>query len=55
MTTPLWFDGEDRAFLTGTSLAPAAQERKDNLYREWEQASTIMKELGIALADDVSL
>ena len=55
MTTPLWFDDDDMAFLTGTSLAPAARERKEGMHRQWEQAVTTMKELGIQLADEINL
>ncbi|KAF1845379.1 SET domain-containing protein [Cucurbitaria berberidis CBS 394.84] len=54
MTTPLWFDGDDMAFLTGTSLAPAARERKEDMQRHWEQAVTVMKELCIPLADEIN-
>ena len=55
MTTPLWFDEEDMAFLTGTTLAPAARERKEDMHTQWEQAVSIMQELGIALSDEVDL
>ncbi|KAH5433849.1 hypothetical protein HBI25_184740 [Parastagonospora nodorum] len=53
MTTPLWFDDEDMAFLAGTSLAPAAKERKSLYYQQWEQALGIMKDAGVALADEI--
>jgi hypothetical protein len=55
MTTPLWFSDEDLVFLTGTSLAPAAKERKSLYHQQWEQALSVMKEAGIALADEVDL
>jgi hypothetical protein len=55
MTTPLWFDDEDMAFLAGTSLAPAAKERKSVYYQQWEQALSVMKDAGLALADEVDL
>jgi hypothetical protein len=55
MTTPLWFDDGDMAFLAGTSLAPAAKERKTLYYQQWEQALGIMKDAGVALADEVDL
>ena len=52
MTTPLWFDEGDMAFLAGTSLAPAAKERKAELHQQWERAIAIVEELGIGLARD---
>jgi hypothetical protein len=55
MTTPIWFDEDDMAFLTGTSLAPAARERKEEMHRQWSQAVAAMKELNIALADTLDL
>jgi hypothetical protein len=55
MTTPLWFDDEDLPFLTGTSLAPAAKERKSVYYQQWEQALSVMKDAGVALASKVDL
>ena len=55
MTTPLWFADQDMAFLTGTNLAPAAQERKEELHKQWEQAIHVMKQLGIRAAKDVDL
>jgi hypothetical protein len=55
MTTPLWFSGEDMTFLAGTSLAPAANERKAQYHQQWEHAINVMKEAGVALADEVSL
>jgi hypothetical protein len=55
MTTPLWFDDDDMVFLAGTSLAPAAKERKTVLHGQWEHALTVMKELKIALADEIDL
>lgn len=55
MTTPLWFDEEDMAFLEGTSLAPAARERKEDMRRHFEQAVVVMQELGIALANEINL
>ncbi|KAJ4989442.1 set domain protein [Stagonosporopsis vannaccii] len=53
MTTPLWFDEEDVAFLTGTSLAPALQEREADYRRQWEDAVSVLKEVGVAWADQV--
>jgi hypothetical protein len=55
MTTPLWFDDEDLAFLAGTSLAPAAKERKSDYHQQWGHALSVMKEASIALADEVTL
>jgi hypothetical protein len=55
MSTPLWFDDDDVVFLAGTSLAPAAKERKTDLHHQWERAVTVMKELGVALADEIDL
>lgn len=55
MTTPLWFDEGDMAFLAGTSLAPAAKERKAELHQQWKRAVAIMEELDIGLAKDVDL
>ncbi|KAI4607938.1 hypothetical protein J4E80_009334 [Alternaria sp. BMP 0032] len=55
MTTPLWFDESDIAFLTGTSLAPATKERKAELQHQWENAVAVMKELGMPLADEIDL
>lgn len=55
MTTPLWFDDDDTVFLAGTSLARAAKERKTELHQQWEHAVTVMKELGLALADEIDL
>jgi hypothetical protein len=55
MTTPLWFDEEDMAFLVGTSLAPAAKERKADMQTHWEQAVSVMKEVGVTWADQVDL
>lgn len=50
MTTPLWFHEEDAAFLAGTGLAPAAQERKRDLCREWDNVVAVFHELAIPLA-----
>jgi hypothetical protein len=55
MTTPLWFSDEDIIFLAGTSVAPAAKERKAEYHQQWDHAITVMREAGIALADAVSL
>jgi len=55
MTTPLWFDEEDVAFLAGTSLAPALKERKADYQKQWEDAVSVMKEIGIVWADQVDL
>jgi len=55
MTTPLWFDEADRAFLAGTSLAPAAKERKAELHQQWQRAVTVMEDLGMTLAKDIDL
>jgi hypothetical protein len=55
MTTPLWFNDDDMVFLTGTSLAPASKGRKVELHQQWEHAVTVMKELGLALADEIDL
>ena len=55
MNTPLWFDEDDMVFLTGTSLAPATRERKEGMRRHFEQAVTVMKELGITLANEINL
>lgn len=55
MGTPLWFDEQDMTFLAGTSLAPAAKERRAAYYQEWEQAVTVLKDIGAPLADEVDL
>ena len=55
MTTPLWFNDDDMAFLTGTSLVPAAKERKAELLTQWEHAVGVMKQVGVPFADDLSL
>lgn len=55
MGTPLWFDEQDMTFLAGTSLAPAAKERKAAYYQEWEQAVTVLKDIGVPLAEQVDL
>ncbi|KAJ6198665.1 hypothetical protein J3E72DRAFT_238787 [Bipolaris maydis] len=55
MTTPLWFDDVDFAFLAGTSLAPAAKERKAELRQQWEHALQVIKHLDLHLADVISL
>ncbi|KNG44872.1 set domain-containing protein [Stemphylium lycopersici] len=55
MGTPLWFDDDDIAFLAGTSLAPAAKERKAELHQQWEHAVAVMKDLDIPLANTVNL
>lgn len=55
MTTPLWFGEEDVAFLAGTSLAPALQERKADYEKQWRGAVSVMKEVGVPWADDVDL
>jgi hypothetical protein len=55
MTTPLWFDDEDMAFLAGTSLAPASLERKTHYREQWEQAVTVLRDNGVALADTLDL
>jgi len=55
MTTPLWFHDEDIAFLAGTSLAPAAKDRKALYHQQWEQALGVMKTAGVALADEIDL
>lgn len=55
MATPLWFDEQDMTFLAGTSLAPAAKERKSAYYQEWEHAVTVLKDVGAPLANEVDL
>lgn len=55
MTTPLWFDDADMAFLAGTSLAPAAKERKVELHQQCEHAVAVMREAGLHLADAIDL
>jgi hypothetical protein len=55
MTTPLWFDEEDVAFLAGTSLAPALNERRADYQKQWHEAVGVMKEVGIVWADEVDL
>jgi hypothetical protein len=55
MTTPLWFDNEDMAFLAGTSLAPAVKERRVNYCGQWEHALSVLKGASIALAEEVTL
>ncbi|KAF1930107.1 SET domain-containing protein [Didymella exigua CBS 183.55] len=53
MTTPLWFGEEDVAFLAGTSLAPALKERKADYQKQWEHAVSVIREVGVAWADEV--
>ncbi|KAJ4381811.1 hypothetical protein N0V86_003176 [Didymella sp. IMI 355093] len=53
MTTPLWFDEEDVALLAGTSLAPALKERKADYHKQWEHAVSVLREVGVAWADEV--
>lgn len=55
LTTPLWFDDQDMAFLSGTSLAPAAKERKSDYRQHWDHALSVMREASLALADEVTL
>jgi hypothetical protein len=55
MTTPLWFNDDDMAFLTGTSLVPATKERKAELLKQWEHAVGVMKQVGVPFADELSL
>jgi hypothetical protein len=55
MTTPLWFNDDDMAFLTGTSLVPAAKERKQELFNQWEHAVGVMKQVGVPFADELDL
>lgn len=55
MTTPLWFDDEDVAFLAGTSLAPALKEREADYRKQWLDAVSVMQETGIAWAKQVDL
>ncbi|KAI8935129.1 hypothetical protein NX059_007723 [Plenodomus lindquistii] len=55
MTTPLWFDEDDAVFLAGTSVAPAAQERKQGLHRQWDNVVAVFKELDIPLADNITV
>jgi hypothetical protein len=55
MTTPIWFDDVDFAFLAGTSLAPAAKERKAELHQQWEHAVQVIKHFDMHLADVISL
>ncbi|KAF3051778.1 hypothetical protein E8E11_010942 [Didymella keratinophila] len=53
MTTPLWFDEEDVAFLAGTSLAPALKERKADYQKQWEHAVSVLREVGVSWADEL--
>ncbi|KAH6633360.1 hypothetical protein C7974DRAFT_392629 [Boeremia exigua] len=53
MTTPLWFDDKDVAFLAGTSLSPALKERKADYQKQSEDAVSVMKEVGVSWADQV--
>lgn len=55
MTTPLWFDEADLTFLSGTSLLPAARERKEELHRQWEQAVTILGDLQINVVEEIDV
>ncbi|CAA9962488.1 hypothetical protein PTMSG1_05862 [Pyrenophora teres f. maculata] len=55
MTTPLWFNEGDMAFLAGTSLAPAAKERRAELQQQWERAVAVMEELSIPLAKGIDI
>ncbi|KAH8730875.1 hypothetical protein GQ44DRAFT_606257 [Phaeosphaeriaceae sp. PMI808] len=53
MTTPLWFNEEDMAFLAGTSLAPAARERKKGFQQQWKHAIAVIKDANIVLDDEI--
>ncbi|KAL5118504.1 hypothetical protein ACEQ8H_003519 [Pleosporales sp. CAS-2024a] len=53
MTTPLWFDEQDWAFLAGTSLAPAAKERRSDYFQQWQQAHALLQDAGLPWADQV--
>ncbi|KAH9864016.1 hypothetical protein J1614_009949 [Plenodomus biglobosus] len=55
MTTPLWFNEADSAFLAGTSVAPAAQERKQEIHRQWDNVVAVFRELEIPLAHNITL
>lgn len=55
MTTPLWFDDKDEAFLAGTSLAPALKERRAEYREQWDNAVSVMKDVGVAWADQADL
>lgn len=55
MTTPLWFDDDDLKFLAGTSVAPAAQERKQDIVRQWDNAVAVFEDLKISIAGNVNV
>ncbi|KAF2849847.1 SET domain-containing protein [Plenodomus tracheiphilus IPT5] len=55
MTTPLWFDEDDFAFLVGTSVAPAAQERKQEIHKQWANVVAVFQQLEIPLADNITV
>lgn len=55
LTTPLWFEDDDFAFLAGTSLAPAARERKREYHQQYQHALVVLKEHGLALAENLEL
>jgi hypothetical protein len=41
--------------MTTPSLAPATKERKAELQHQWQNATAVMKELGMPLADEIDL
>jgi hypothetical protein len=55
MTTPIWFDEQDMSFLSGTSLAPAVRERREQYRQQYDDAIAILKDLKISLADQLNL
>lgn len=55
MTTPLWFGDDDFAFLAGTSLAPAARERKREYLQHYQQALVVLREHSVVVAEKLEL
>lgn len=55
MTTPIWFEDNDMAFLSGTALAPAARERKAEMLKHLEHATEVLKEHNVALANHIDM
>ncbi|KAH7092983.1 hypothetical protein FB567DRAFT_514396 [Paraphoma chrysanthemicola] len=53
MTTPLWFDEDDMAFLAGTGLMPAIKERKAEYQQQWQNAVKVLSEIDAAQSADI--
>lgn len=55
MTTPLWFDEDDMRRLSGTSMARATKDKREELRKEWEQATDVMRQADATMADKFDL